>query len=106
MEFSNIEIHLNILREEETFLKFQDPLNININLSNESVEDIQHLFNSLFEFIVENQKIPTFILQEQDDSNDLFVEVAKDIEKNLNTEVQNSKNDFEKIIELESEISK
>ncbi|EPP69433.1 hypothetical protein [Staphylococcus epidermidis] len=104
MEFNNIEIHLKILREEETFLKFQEPLNINLNLSNESVEDIQHLFNSLFEFIVENQKIPTFTLQ--DDSNDLFFEVAKDIEKNLNIEVQNSKNDFEKIIELKSEISK
>ncbi|MCI2870187.1 hypothetical protein FH115_11010 [Staphylococcus hominis] len=104
MEFKNIEIYLKILREEETVLKFQEPLNININLSNESVEDIQHLFNSLFEFIVKNQKIPTFTLQ--DDSNDLFFEVAKDIEKNLNIEVQNSKNDFEKIIELESEISK
>ncbi|PTI53644.1 MULTISPECIES: hypothetical protein [Staphylococcus] len=103
MEFDNIEINLNVLREEETFLNFQEPLNININLSNESVEDIQHLFNSLFEFIIVNKKIPIFTLK--DDLNDLFFEVAKDIKENLNREIQNSKNDFEKIIELEAEIS-
>ncbi|MGF0107487.1 hypothetical protein [Staphylococcus hominis] len=104
MEFNDIEINLEISREKETSLIFQEPLNIDINLSNENVEDIQHLFNTLFEFIVKNQKIPIFTLQ--DDSNDLFFEVAKDIIENLNREIQNSKNDFEKIIELHSKISK
>lgn len=104
MEFNDIEINLEISREKETSLIFQEPLNIDINLSNENVEDIQHLFNALFEFIVKNQKIPIFTLQ--DDSNDLFFEVAKDIIENLNREIQNSKNDFEKIIELHSKISK
>ena len=104
MEFNDIEINLEISREKETSLIFQEPLNIDINLSNENVEDIQHLFNTLFFFFLKNQKIPIFTLQ--DDSNDLFFEVAKDIIENLNREIQNSKNDFEKIIELHSKISK
>ncbi|MFZ8207317.1 hypothetical protein ACO1JF_14345, partial [Staphylococcus aureus] len=73
-------------------------LELTINLSDEDVKDIQKLYNEIFDYVVQYKKLPQFNLN--DSKNDLFHEVSMDIIKSLNNEIDNSKKDFERIIEL------
>ncbi|MCD0712920.1 hypothetical protein I5D13_13980, partial [Staphylococcus aureus] len=56
------------------------------------------LYNEIFDYVVQYKKLPQFNLN--DSKNDLFHEVSMDIIKSLNNEIDNSKKDFERIIEL------
>ncbi|MGV2992826.1 hypothetical protein [Staphylococcus epidermidis] len=99
MEFEKIDISLSISREDNgTSLVFNPPLELTINLSDEDVKDIQKLYNEIFDYVVQYKKLPQFNLN--DSKNDLFHEVSMDIIKSLNNEIDNSKKDFERIIEL------
>ena len=99
MEFKKIDISLSISREDNgTSLVFNTPLELTINLSDEDVKDIQKLYNEIFDYVVQYKKLPQFNLN--DSKNDLFHEVSMDIIKSLNNEIDNSKKDFERIIEL------
>lgn len=99
MEFEKIDISLSILREEEsTSLVFNTPLELTISLSNENVQDIQKLYNEIFDYIIHYKKLPKFSLS--DSKNDLFREVSIDIIQSLNNEIDNSRKDLERIIEL------
>lgn len=99
MEFEKIDISLSISREDNgTSLVFNTPLELTINLSDEDVKDIQKLYNEIFDYVVQYKKLPQFNLN--DAKNDLFHEVSKDIIESLNNEIDNSKKDFERIIEL------
>lgn len=99
MEFENIDINLSILREEKsTSLVFDSPLELTISLSNEDVKDIQKLYDDIFEYVIQYKKLPKFNLN--DSKTDLFHEVSIDIIQSLNNEIENSKKDFERIIEL------
>lgn len=99
MEFEKIDISLSISREDNgTSLIFNTPLELTINLSDEDVKDIQKLYNEIFDYVVQYKKLPQFNLN--DFKNDLFHEVSMDIIKSLNNEIDNSKKDFERIIEL------
>ncbi|ALK43085.1 TPA: hypothetical protein ACF86T_002729 [Staphylococcus aureus] len=99
MEFEKIDISLSISREDNgTSLVFNTPLELTINLSDEDVKDIQKLYNEIFDYVVQYKKLPQFNLN--DSKNDLFHEVSMDIIKSLNNEIDNSKKDFERIIEL------
>ncbi|EOD7529170.1 hypothetical protein ACJQ8U_002649 [Staphylococcus aureus] len=99
MEFEKIDISLSISREDNgTSLVFNTPLELTINLSDEDVKDIQKLYNEIFYYVVQYKKLPQFNLN--DSKNDLFHEVSMDIIKSLNNEIDNSKKDFERIIEL------
>ncbi|HDG5530453.1 hypothetical protein ACO1I8_12930 [Staphylococcus aureus] len=99
MEFEKIDISLSISREDNgTSLVFNTPLELTINLSDEGVKDIQKLYNEIFDYVVQYKKLPQFNLN--DSKNDLFHEVSMDIIKSLNNEIDNSKKDFERIIEL------
>ena len=94
-----IDISLSISREDNgTSLVFNTPLELTINLSDEDVKDIQKLYNEIFDYVVQYKKLPQFNLN--DSKNDLFHEVSMDIIKSLNNEIDNSKKDFERIIEL------
>ncbi|HFE5942351.1 TPA: hypothetical protein ACF9RH_002606 [Staphylococcus aureus] len=99
MEFEKIDISLSISREDNgTSLVFNTPLELTINLSDEDVKDIQKLYNEIFDYVVQYKKLPQFNLN--DSKNDSFHEVSMDIIKSLNNEIDNSKKDFERIIEL------
>lgn len=99
MEFEKIDISLSISREDNgASLVFNTPLELTINLSDEDVKDIQKLYNEIFDYVVQYKKLPQFNLN--DSKNDLFHEVSMDIIKSLNNEIDNSKKDFERIIEL------
>ncbi|HFD3517812.1 TPA: hypothetical protein ACF3SG_003009, partial [Enterococcus faecium] len=75
--------------------------NLNINLSDSSVEDIKELFNNIFDSIVDENKLIVFELV--DEKNDLFHEVAVDIINRLNLEIEQSKPELVKIIQFNSQ---
>lgn len=103
MEFNNKEVKVEIFREEQKVrLVFKDLQNVEVNLSDSSVEDIKNLFNSIFDIIVEGEELIT--LELVDEKSDLFHEVAEDILNQLNSEIQQSKSDLAKIIDLKSKI--
>lgn len=101
MEFSNKVVEVEIFREEKKVsLNFKELNNLNINLSDSSVEDIKDLFNNIFDSIVEEKNLIFFKLI--DEKKDLFHEVADDIINQLNSEIDQSKHDLVKIVELSS----
>ena len=99
MEFNN-----KVVRVEIFFFFYQVSLIFNelrelkINLSDSSVEDIKNLFNSIFDTIVDEKELIS--LELKDEKNDLFHEVAEDIIDQLNSEIEQSKSDLIKIIDL------
>lgn len=103
MEFSDRIVKVEIFREEEKVsLVFKELQTLEINLSDSSVEDIKNLFNSIFDNIVEKKEL--IILELIDEKKDLFHEVAEDILNQLNSEIQQSKLDLIKIIDLNSKV--
>ena len=102
MEFDNKIIKVEILRKKEKVsLTFKELNNLNINLSDSSVEDIKGLFNNIFDSIVDENKLIVFELV--DEKNDLFHEVAVDIINRLNLEIEQSKPELVKIIQFNSQ---
>ena len=99
MEFNNKVVRVEIFREEEQVsLIFNELRELKINLSDSSVEDNKNLFNSIFDTIVDEKELIS--LELKDEKNDLFHEVAEDIIDQLNSEIEQSKSDLIKIIDL------
>ena len=99
MEFNNKVVRVEIFREEEQVsLIFNELRELKINLSDSSVEDIKNLFNSIFDTIVDEKELIS--LELKDENIDLFHEVAEDIIDQLNSEIEQSKSDLIKIIDL------
>ena len=97
-------VKVEIIREKEKVsLVFKELQDLEINLSDSSVEDIKNLFNSIFDNIVEEESL--IFLELMDGRIDLFHEVAEDILNQLNSEIQQSKSDLVKIIDLNSKIN-
>lgn len=97
MEYKNISV--TILRNEEVSLEFSDLRLDKIIITKEGTDDISKFFNQIFDFIVNNNELIEFKLDD-DDYNDLFHDVATDIVNQLNSEVKLSETNFVRIIEL------
>lgn len=74
--------------------------NISVNITDNDTQDIENLFNLIFQEIIQRQKLIEFELD--DPNNDLFNEVANDIVIQINSEIKNAESDFKKIIELDN----
>lgn len=74
--------------------------NISVNITDNNSEDIENLFNLIFQEIIQRQKLIEFELD--DSNNDLFNEVANDIVIQINSEIKNAESDFKRIIELDN----
>lgn len=105
MEFNDKLVKVEIFREKDkkASLIFKELENLEINLSDSSVDDIKNLFNSIFDNIVEEEEL--IVLELIDEESDLFHEVAEDIINQLNSEIQQSKSDLIKIIDLNSKLN-
>lgn len=99
----SIKIKLKVSRSENNeIVKFLIPdlENIEINITDNNTQDIENLFNIIFQKVINDKKLIEFELE--DTNKDLFNELAEDIVKQLNNEIKNSESDFEKIIELDN----
>lgn len=74
--------------------------NSSVNITDSNTQDIENLFNLIFQEVIKRKKLIEFELD--DSNNDLFNEVANDIVIQINSEIKNAESDFEKIIELDN----
>ena len=74
--------------------------NSSVNITDSKTQDIENLFNLIFQEVIKRKKLIEFELD--DSKNDLFNEVANDIVIQINSEIKNAESDFKKIIELEN----
>ena len=74
-----------------------------IVLTDSKVDDIKDIFNKLFDYIMTNKELVELKLE--DDQSDLYHEVATDIIQQLNSEIQQSSGNFEKLWQLDNEIN-
>lgn len=74
--------------------------NTSINITDSNTQDIENLFNLIFQEVIKSKKLIEFELD--DSNNDLFNEVANDIVIQINSEIKNAESDFKKIIELDN----
>ena len=75
--------------------------NSSVNITDSNTQDIENLFNLIFQEVIKRKKLIEFELD--DLNNDLFNEVANDIVTQINSEIKNSESDFTKIIELDND---
>lgn len=99
MEFSNSKITI-LQNNDKVELVFNDLGNLSVNLSNSEVEDVKQLFDKVFDYIVLNEKLIQFTLEDEQET--LFHEVAKDVIDQLNSEIKQSEENFDKIIVLKN----
>lgn len=74
--------------------------NSSVNITDSNTQDIENLFNLIFQEVIKRKKLIEFELDDSD--NDLFNEVANDIVLQINSEIKNAESDFKKIIELDN----
>lgn len=74
--------------------------NSSVNITDSNTQDIENLFNLIFQEVIKRKKLIEFELD--DSNNDLFNEVANDIVIQINSEIKNAESDFKKIIELDN----
>lgn len=74
--------------------------NTSVNITDSNTQDIENLFNLIFQEVIKSKKLIEFELD--DSNNDLFNEVANDIVIQINSEIKNAELDFKKIIELDN----
>lgn len=105
MVLNSKEITVSINRDSEAIkLIFEDMNKLEVNLSNNSVDDIKNLFDEIFDIIIE-EKTGLISFKLIDSKNDLFNEVAKDIIDQLNSEILQSETNIEQIRNLVRESS-
>ncbi|EIE5835689.1 hypothetical protein LDQ30_002962 [Listeria monocytogenes] len=86
---------------KEVALSFDESLQFpRIILSEQATNDLKDFFNTIFDCIIENEKMIEFKLC--DEKSDMFKEVAEDIVTQLNSELKQSEENFEEFIELKN----
>ena len=97
MEYRDIKVEIE-RSDEQVALVIQEWGQLKIILTNDSVDDIEIWFNTIFDKIVEERESVKFVLE--DNNNDLYHEVVDDIISQMNSEIKQSENDFDRIIEI------
>lgn len=97
MEYRDIKVEIE-RGDEQVAIVIQEWGQLKIILTNDSVDDIEIWFNTIFDKIVEERESVKFVLK--DNNNDLYHEVVDDIISQINSEIKQSENDFDKIIEI------
>lgn len=87
------------ITEVKMILEQTEDINVTVNLTNSNSSDIEALFNAIFDLIVDKKKLVELKLE--DDEKDLFNEVVVEMINQINGEIIQSREDFEKIIELD-----
>ncbi|MFC3417900.1 hypothetical protein ACFOLA_08930 [Salinicoccus hispanicus] len=96
-----IEEFKNERSEKVVNLIVEDLDSATVDLSNSSVDEVKELFDSIYEYIISNEKLIVFDLINTD--NNLFVEVAKDLVEHLNHEIEQSEENFLQLIRIQKD---
>ena len=102
MEYRIIKLIIERNESEETVkLIVAELSNLEVTLTNSRTEDLEKLFNEIFDEIISTKQMIEFQLD--DEKKDLFHEVVVDIVLSLNTEIKSSEDNFVDIIKLQAE---
>lgn len=93
-----IEVIINRDEQKNCNLVIPDLENATINLSNSETVDIEQFFNKIFKWVIANKRLINFYTN--DEENDLYNEITKELISQLNNEIKQSENDFDAIIEV------
>lgn len=93
-----IEVRINRDEQKNCSLVIPDLENVTISLSNSETVDIEQFFNKVFKWVIENKRLINFYTN--DEENDLYNEITKELISQLNNEIKQSENDFDAIIEV------
>lgn len=105
MESKRIKVLINRVTKNDSSvvnLDINELDNLSILLTDSCVNDIELLFNRVFDRIIEKEKLIEFYIE--DNNNDLYKEVTEDIFLQINSEIKQSESDLEKIIAINKEI--
>lgn len=99
-ELNKSEITVKIDRESDNnvCMLFPELDNVSVNLSNSSTADIEKLYETIFNYMIEKKTNIEFHLD--DDNTDLFQEVANDIIIQMNSELDKSEEKLVEVINL------
>lgn len=105
MEIINVTVQIQ--REEKSGEKvvkvcFDEPKDTYLILTNQKSDDVEKLFNNVFNWIIDEKKLLKFVLE--DNENDLFKEIVDEIIKDLNSEILQSQDQFMEVIEVISDL--
>lgn len=101
MEFKKFEVEIvreRINEEEKVKMIFLGFDSLEINYSDTGIEDLKRLFDEIFDYIIEKKELIEFVLK--DNVKDLYYEVFLDIIDQINQEIKESEENFNKIFEL------
>ena len=71
-------------------------------MESEEITDLKDFFDKIFDYIVENERLIEFKLDNRTDKQ-LFQSVAEDLIKQINAEIKDSAKNFEEIIAFKSQ---
>lgn len=102
MEFDVFTLTFNDLGDGLGLKLANDDLDCSINLESEEITDLKEFFDKIFDYIVENERLIEFKLENRTDKQ-LFQSVAEDLIKQINAEIKDSAKNFEEIIAFKSQ---
>ena len=101
MDYERMKVKV-IRKDKEINLHFEGVSIADILLTEPSNDDLKTFFDQLFDYIILNEKLVTFELDD-DGHQDLFHDVSVDIIQHLNSEIKQSENNFTEIISLKTQ---
>lgn len=93
-----------IKKIEGGIIKFQVFDDFEFNIRDGNVDEIESLFNKVFDYITKERKYLSFSLSEDATGEEIDLEIVKTIFDSLNSEINSSKENFEQIIKDFEEI--
>lgn len=103
MEYEKLLIKLEKSEEGKLTLKSDDLICI-INLEEYQADDLKVFFDKIFEYIVSNEILIKFEL-EPSEEKELFINVSKDLVEQINAEIRDSEDNFNKIIDFKNSVN-
>lgn len=103
MEYDRLLIKLEKSEEGKLIFK-SDDLNCIINLEEYQADDLKVFFDKIFEYIVSNEILIKFEL-EPSEEKELFINVSKDLVEQINAEIRDSEDNFNKIIDFKNSVN-
>ncbi len=89
---------IKIDKIESGVVNFELLNNFEFNIREENIEDIEELFNRIFNYITQEKNYLSFSVSEEAMGEEIDLEILRTLFESLNSEINSSKENFEQII--------
>ncbi|BDD37806.1 hypothetical protein [Streptococcus ruminantium] len=104
MEYKTLQLTFEDFGDGKGLQLKSEELATTIDLENSETVDLKKFFDSVFEYIIENESVVQFELQ-NNTVKVLYQQVAEDFVSQINGEIKASEANFYEIINLKQEVS-